>query len=83
MVPMHATQTCVFTVKDTGQAAYRIMLRRDQMAHDPELLTLVESNTTFRWINARRHGIVSLLFKFICLKNIYSSLNRTGVPHFR
>ncbi|KAJ7871292.1 salicylate hydroxylase [Mycena leptocephala] len=44
-------------VKDTGQAAYRIMLRRDQMAHDPELLTLVESNTTFRWINARRHGI--------------------------
>ncbi|KAJ7909602.1 salicylate hydroxylase [Mycena leptocephala] len=44
-------------VKDTGQAAYRIMLRRDQMAHDPELLALVESNTTFRWIGARRHVI--------------------------
>ncbi|KZP19618.1 FAD/NAD(P)-binding domain-containing protein [Athelia psychrophila] len=44
-------------VKDTGQAAYRIMLTRDQMAHDPELLALVESNTTFRWIGPRRHII--------------------------
>ncbi|KAJ6488843.1 hypothetical protein C8R45DRAFT_901717 [Mycena sanguinolenta] len=44
-------------VKDTGQAAYRIMLRREQLAHDPELLTLLESNTTFRWIGARRHII--------------------------
>ncbi|KAJ7754342.1 hypothetical protein DFH07DRAFT_1029305 [Mycena maculata] len=44
-------------VKDTGQAAYRIMLRRDQLAHDPELLALVESNTTFRWIGAKRHII--------------------------
>ncbi|KAJ7450752.1 hypothetical protein FB451DRAFT_1285030 [Mycena latifolia] len=43
--------------KDTGQAAYRIMLRRDQLAYDPELLALVESNTTFRWIGARRHII--------------------------
>ncbi|KAF7357103.1 FAD/NAD(P)-binding domain-containing protein [Mycena sanguinolenta] len=44
-------------VKDTGQAAYRIMLRRDQLAHDPELLAFVESNTTFRWIGAKRHII--------------------------
>ncbi|KAJ7838124.1 salicylate hydroxylase [Mycena olivaceomarginata] len=44
-------------VKDTGQAAYRIMLHRDQLAHDPELLAFVESNTTFRWIGAKRHVI--------------------------
>ncbi|KAJ7510690.1 salicylate hydroxylase [Mycena galericulata] len=44
-------------VKDTGQAAYRIMLHRDKLTHDPELLTLVESNTTFRWIGPRRHII--------------------------
>ncbi|KAJ7653939.1 salicylate hydroxylase [Mycena polygramma] len=44
-------------VKDTGQAAYRIMLHRDQLSHDPELLALVQSNTTFRWIGARRHVI--------------------------
>ncbi|KAF8187977.1 hypothetical protein K438DRAFT_1722766 [Mycena galopus ATCC 62051] len=44
-------------VKDTGQAAYRIMLRRDQLEHDSELLALLESNTTFRWIGAKRHVI--------------------------
>ncbi|KAJ6551635.1 salicylate hydroxylase [Mycena capillaripes] len=45
-------------VKDTGQAAYRIMLRREQLAHDPELLALLQSNTTYRWIGPRRHIIV-------------------------
>jgi len=44
-------------VKDTGYAAYRIMLRRDQLLHDPELLALIESNTTYRWIGAKRHII--------------------------
>ncbi|KAF7345504.1 FAD/NAD(P)-binding domain-containing protein [Mycena venus] len=43
--------------EDTGQAAYRIMLRRDQLAHDPELLSLLESNTTTRWIGAGRQII--------------------------
>ncbi|KAJ7114023.1 hypothetical protein C8R44DRAFT_796123 [Mycena epipterygia] len=44
-------------VQDTGQSAYRIMLRRDQLAHDPELLAMVDSNATFRWIGAKRHII--------------------------
>ncbi|KAJ6621525.1 hypothetical protein B0H10DRAFT_989397 [Mycena sp. CBHHK59/15] len=44
--------------QDTGQAAYRIMLHCDQIAHDPELLALVDSNLTFRWIGPRRHIIV-------------------------
>ncbi|KAJ7780059.1 salicylate hydroxylase [Mycena maculata] len=43
--------------QDTGQAAYRIMLRRGQLAHDPELLALLESNSTSRWIGAGRQII--------------------------
>ncbi|KAJ6504489.1 salicylate hydroxylase [Mycena vulgaris] len=43
--------------QDTGQAAYRIMLRRGQLEHDPELLAMIDSNSTFRWIGARRHII--------------------------
>ena len=43
--------------KDTGQAAYRIMLRRDQMEHDPELLKLIDGNSITRWIGERRHII--------------------------
>jgi salicylate hydroxylase len=43
--------------EDTGQAAYRIMLSREQMAHDPEMLALLESDTVVRWIGERRHII--------------------------
>jgi salicylate hydroxylase len=44
-------------VKDTNQAAYRIMLHRDQMKGDPELLELLDSNRVVRWIGAKRHII--------------------------
>jgi salicylate hydroxylase len=44
-------------VKDTGQAAYRIMLTREQMKNDPELLELIESDTVTRWVGERRHII--------------------------
>jgi salicylate hydroxylase len=37
------------------------MLHRDQLVSDPELLALVQSNTTYRWIGAKRHIIVSFL----------------------
>ncbi|KAJ7483452.1 salicylate hydroxylase [Mycena latifolia] len=43
--------------QDTGQAAYRIMLRREQLVHDPELLVMLDSNSTFRWIGPQRHLI--------------------------
>ncbi|KAJ6471876.1 salicylate hydroxylase [Mycena sanguinolenta] len=43
--------------EDTGQAAYRIMLRRDQLIHDAELLAMLDSKSTFRWIGAKRHII--------------------------
>ncbi|KAK3390942.1 hypothetical protein B0H63DRAFT_126989 [Podospora didyma] len=43
--------------EDTGQAAYRIMLKRSEMLDDPELLALVDSDTVVRWIGERRHII--------------------------
>ncbi|KAF2015236.1 monooxygenase [Aaosphaeria arxii CBS 175.79] len=43
--------------KDSGQAAYRIMLTRDQMEHDPELLRLIDSDVVTRWIGEKRHII--------------------------
>ena len=45
------------TVQDTGQAAYRIMLTRAQMASDPELLDLIDAERVIRWIGAKRHII--------------------------
>jgi salicylate hydroxylase len=42
---------------DTGQAAYRIMLKRSEMEHDPEMLALLDSDTVVRWIGERRHII--------------------------
>lgn len=44
-------------IVDTEQAAYRIMLKRDQMKHDPELLELIDSSRVTRWIGERRHVI--------------------------
>ena len=42
---------------DTGQAAYRIMLKREEMAHDPELLALIDADRVIRWIGEKRHII--------------------------
>jgi salicylate hydroxylase len=44
-------------VEDSGQAAYRILLRRDQMENDPELLELIDSDRVTRWIGSKRHII--------------------------
>ncbi|KAJ6087492.1 hypothetical protein N7467_006406 [Penicillium canescens] len=44
-------------VKDTQQAAYRIMIHKDQIKDDPELLALINSNRVTRWIGAKRHII--------------------------
>lgn len=43
--------------KDTGQAAYRILLTRDQVKHDPELVALLDADTVTRWIGEKRHII--------------------------
>ena len=44
-------------IADTGQSAYRIMLTRDELAHDPELLALLDAETATRWVGDRRHII--------------------------
>ncbi|PKX98101.1 putative monooxygenase [Aspergillus novofumigatus IBT 16806] len=44
-------------VKDTHQAAYRIMIHKDQCKDDPELQALINSNRVTRWIGERRHII--------------------------
>lgn len=44
-------------VLDTDQAAYRIMLTRDQVKDDPEILALLDSTEVVRWIGEKRHII--------------------------
>ncbi|RAK74059.1 putative monooxygenase [Aspergillus fijiensis CBS 313.89] len=44
-------------VKDTNQAAYRIMIHKDQVKDDPELLALISGNKVTRWIGEKRHII--------------------------
>lgn len=45
------------TITDTNQAAYRIMISRDQLVDDPELLELIDSERVVRWIGEKRHLI--------------------------
>ncbi|KAF2839104.1 FAD/NAD(P)-binding domain-containing protein [Patellaria atrata CBS 101060] len=44
-------------VQDTGQAAYRIMLTREQMKDDPYMLALLDANKVTRWVGPKRHII--------------------------
>lgn len=44
-------------VRDTNQAAYRIMIHKDQIKDDPELLALINSTRVTRWIGEKRHII--------------------------
>ena len=44
-------------VEDTGQAAYRIMIPREEMAKDQELLELIDGDKVTRWVGAKRHII--------------------------
>jgi salicylate hydroxylase len=55
-------------VTDTGQAAYRIMLSREQMSSDPELLALLDADKVIRWIGEKRHIIAYPVSK----KQIYN-----------
>lgn len=43
--------------EDTGQACYRIMLKREDMEHDPEMKELLDSDCVVRWIGEKRHII--------------------------
>jgi len=41
-------------VEDTGQAAYRIMIRRDKVLDKPEFLEMFDGSQTFRWIGHQK-----------------------------
>ncbi|GFZ44438.1 hypothetical protein JCM24511_02160 [Saitozyma sp. JCM 24511] len=47
----------VDSVVDTGQAAYRIMVRRSMINEDPELLPFFTGSHSYRWIGEKRHII--------------------------
>jgi salicylate hydroxylase len=44
-------------VEDSGQAAYRVLLPREAMESDPEMMALLDSNQVTRWIGEKRHWI--------------------------
>ena len=45
------------TAIPTGQAAYRILIKREQCLDDPELLELIDGSVSHRWIGEKRHII--------------------------
>ena len=51
-------------VVDTGQAAYRILLTREQMGDDEELLSLIDGKISHRWIGEKRH-IIACASRFL------------------
>nr|XP_018261595.1 salicylate hydroxylase [Kwoniella dejecticola CBS 10117]OBR83753.1 salicylate hydroxylase [Kwoniella dejecticola CBS 10117] len=44
-------------VMESGQAAYRILLHRDEINEDPELIPFFEDSQSYRWIGEGRHVI--------------------------
>ena len=54
---MLATLNGTSSIVDTGQSAYRIMLPRAALAHDADLLALLDADTATRWIGSKRHLI--------------------------
>ncbi|KAK9451830.1 uncharacterized protein V1518DRAFT_424794 [Limtongia smithiae] len=65
-------------VEDTGQAAYRIMLPREKMENDPEMLELINSNQVTRWIGEKRHWIAYP----VAGKSIYNMSSTQPDTHF-
>lgn len=49
----------VIIVVDTGQAAYRILVKREMINEDPDLVPFFEGSHSYRWIGEKRHIIVS------------------------
>ncbi|KAL8290070.1 hypothetical protein RQP46_003009 [Phenoliferia psychrophenolica] len=46
---------------ETGDAAYRIIIPREDLASDPELLTYVDSSIGYRWMGPGGHIMVGFL----------------------
>lgn len=50
------------SVQDTGQAAYRIIVKRSMINEDPELLPFFTGSHSYRWIGEKRHIIVRMFW---------------------
>jgi salicylate hydroxylase len=53
----HLLEDSTIKAVATGDAAYRIMLPRDIMQHDPELKELIDEPQATRWLGPSRHII--------------------------
>lgn len=45
------------STEDTGQSAYRVLLPREKMQSDAEMMALLDGNQVTRWIGEKRHWI--------------------------
>lgn len=64
--------------EDTGQAAYRVLLTREQMSTDPELLDLLESDLSHRWT-----GLGRMIITYpIAAHNVYNVVTTHPDTHF-
>ena len=66
------------SIVDTGQSAYRIMLTRAELSHDPELLALLDADTATRWIGPKRH----LIAYPVSSKQVYNISTAHPDTHF-
>ncbi|KAM4061210.1 salicylate hydroxylase [Hirsutella rhossiliensis] len=54
--------------QDTGQATYQVVLPRDKMVSDPEMMALLDGNEATRWIGEKRPWIEYL----VAAKTLYN-----------
>jgi salicylate hydroxylase len=68
--------------EDTGQAAYRVLLPREKMESDPEMMALLDSNQVTRWIGEKRHWIAYPIHSrtIYNLSSIQPDVNFAAVP---
>ncbi|RAL60121.1 hypothetical protein DID88_000746 [Monilinia fructigena] len=69
-------------ITDTNQAAYRIMLNREEMENDPELLELINGDKVTRWIGEKRHIIAYPVSskKIYNLSTVQPDINFAAAP---
>lgn len=73
--------TVVKSVEDTGQAAYRIMVKRSMINEDPELLPFFTGSHSYRWIGEKRHIIVGFVSTYLTNFTYSLSHRLTPSPH--
>lgn len=65
-------------VVDTGQAAYRILVKKEDVKGDPDLLPLFEEDWSYRWIGEGRH----IMAYPICAGTVFNMSTAHPDTHF-